>query len=143
MNHELALNRLGEQLGLPLEFDQSNQCMLLLDSHLLISIRPKSEGWIVTCLLTKIEPEHEDMLLKQALLVNNKLHQINAGYIYFEDHSKVILYVTRLENVENTEEITTKLTEVINRYEELQSLFHLQELTSEDVILLRGSKHDY
>lgn len=143
MNHELALNRIGEQLGLPLEFDQSNQCMLLLDSHLLVSIKPKSDRWDVTCLLTKVEPEHEHILLKQALLVNNKLNQIEAGYIYFEDNSKALLYVTRIKNVENTEEITTKLTEVINRYEELQSIFQSKELSNEDIVLLRGSELGY
>lgn len=143
MNHELALNRLGEKLGLPLEFDQSNQCMLLLDSHLLISLKSKGERWDLTCMLTKVDPEHELQLLKQALLVNHKLNQIEAGHIYFEDNSKALLYVARIEDFENTEEIPLKLTEVINRYEELQSIFQSKELLSKEIVLLRGSEHVY
>lgn len=143
MNHEVALNRLGEQLGLPLEFDQSNQCMLLLDSHLLISIKPQSECWDLTCMLTKVEPEHELTLLKHALLVNHTLNQIEAGYIFYEDNSQALLYMAKIEHVEYTEEIITKLAEVINRYEKLQSIFQLKELSSEDIARLRGNEHVY
>ncbi|MBU2898908.1 chaperone SicP [Vibrio hepatarius] len=143
MNHQLTLNRVGEQLGLPLEFDQSNQCMLMFDRHLLVSLAPEEEHWKLTCMLARIEPEQEKTTFKKALLINHHLNQVGSGHIYFEDDSHALLYLDRIEDLENTDEVIDRLTELINRYEYLQGIFESNEWSDEDFTLLRGSNHVY
>jgi hypothetical protein len=124
MKHELLLNRLGEKLGLPLVFDQSNQCMLLLDDRLMVSISPDDQDWLLNCMLTKVEPESEHRVLKQALRASHTLSLLGSGHIFFEENGRVLLYQVRVEKPQNGDEIFEQLTEVVNQYEQIQSDFY-------------------
>ncbi|EFP98626.1 chaperone SicP [Vibrio caribbeanicus] len=124
MNHELLLSRLGEKLGLPLVFDQSNQCMLLLDDCLMVSILADEQDWLFNCMLTKVEPESEHRILKEAMRFNHILSHTGSGHIYFEENGRALLYQVRVENPQDGDEIFDQLTEVVNQYEKIHSDFH-------------------
>ncbi|WP_268980828.1 hypothetical protein [Vibrio sp. McD22-P3] len=38
-------------------FDQLNQCMLLMDEHLMVSVPQNDQDWKLRCMLTTVEPE--------------------------------------------------------------------------------------
>ena len=98
MNHELLLNRLGEKLGLPLVFDQSNQCMLLLDEHLMVSMAPNDQDWMLRCMLTTVEPEIEGKTFKRALQLNHALNELGIGHIFYEESTRALLYQVRIHS---------------------------------------------
>ncbi|NRB66648.1 MAG: chaperone SicP [Vibrio sp.] len=124
MSHELLLARLGEKLGLPLVFDQSNQCLLLWDEQLMVSIAPKNDDWVLRCMLTKVEPENERETFKRALTLNHELNKLDSGYIFFEESSRALLYQVVIQSPQSGDEIFEQLTEVVNQYDQLRSEFH-------------------
>ncbi len=138
MNHELLLNRLGEKLGLPLVFDQSNQCMLLLDEHLMVSMAPNDQDWMLRCMLTTVEPEIEGKTFKRALQLNHALNELGIGHIFYEESTRALLYQVRIHSPQNGDEIFEQLTEVVSQYEQLYTDFHQNNLSNEHVTSLGG-----
>ncbi|ECW1712836.1 CesT family type III secretion system chaperone, partial [Salmonella enterica] len=45
--HQDIIANIGEKLGLPLTFDDNNQCLLLLDSDIFTSIEAKDDIWLL------------------------------------------------------------------------------------------------
>ncbi|WFB46690.1 chaperone SicP [Vibrio coralliilyticus] len=138
MNHELLLNRLGEKLGLPLVFDQSNQCMLLLDEHLMVSMTSDDQDWLLNCMLLKVEPEIEGKTFKRALQLNHALNMLGAGHIFYEESSRALLYQARIHSPQSGDEIFEQLTEVVNQYEQLRNDFHQHDSSNDHVASLGG-----
>ncbi|MDN3611193.1 CesT family type III secretion system chaperone [Vibrio ostreicida] len=84
MNHELILKRLGDMLGLPIEFDDCEQCVLMIDEHLVVSLTPQDQDWLLRCMVTEVEPEFEQSTFKTAMQLNSTLSLTNSGHLFLK-----------------------------------------------------------
>lgn len=66
----LLLKELGEDLGLPLAFDENGRCLLILDDKLMISIHTsKSDGWILYGMLGEFYKNTDEIFFQHLEVV--------------------------------------------------------------------------
>ncbi|MDN3610024.1 CesT family type III secretion system chaperone [Vibrio ostreicida] len=121
MNHELILKRLGDMLGLPIEFDDCEQCVLMIDEHLVVSLTPQDQDWLLRCMVTEVEPEFEQSTFKTAMQLNSTLSLTNSGHLFFEENSRALLYVARIA-AEDGDTLYQGLSDTVTQYENIQNL---------------------
>ncbi|VDZ77180.1 virulence associated chaperone [Salmonella bongori] len=52
--HQDIIADIGERLGLPLTFDDNNQCVLLLDTDIFMSIEAKDDIWLLNGMIIPV-----------------------------------------------------------------------------------------
>ncbi len=54
--HHDIIADIGEELGLPLTFDDNNQCLLLLDTDIFMAIEAKDDIWLLNGMIIPLSP---------------------------------------------------------------------------------------
>lgn len=67
--HQVYLGHLRERLWLPLKFDESHQCLLLLDENLQVSLSINGDS----CLLMEVSPDISLAFWQEILVINKEL----------------------------------------------------------------------
>lgn len=91
----ILLKELGQDLGLPLVFDEYGQCLLILDNKLLISIHTVDDSWVLYGMLGTYN--HPDQAFFQYLFsLNQILAEQGHGALAFDKHNSAILYIQHI-----------------------------------------------
>ncbi|CAG9435604.1 TPA: chaperone SicP [Providencia alcalifaciens] len=117
-SHQIILNSIGNKLGVPLSFDDNNQCMLLLDDDLLVSIRANEHHWLLNGMVSKMKQENCSLWC-ELMILNRVLAEENSGVLGYEPTSEVLLYLDSITNL-NEENITNKLESFVNKLSHLK-----------------------
>lgn len=97
MDHQDLLNHIGTSLDIELAFDKYGQCFLLLDEHLMVSVRSVDQAWILYGMLAKLEEEdHTKDIARSMLAQNVSLAESGSGSIVLESESNVLMLVRRI-----------------------------------------------
>ncbi|MEN3813661.1 chaperone SicP [Chromobacterium piscinae] len=118
--HQEQLGLLGQRLGLPLQFDDNRQCLLMLDEHLLVSIRANRETWTLRGFLVEVSPNHSGHIWSTWMAMNLELAQQHAGRLAYEPESHALLYLDELPTFSHPNDIFEQLESFITRLEKLQ-----------------------
>lgn len=101
----LLLKELGEDLGLPLAFDENGRCLLILDDKLMISIHTsKSDGWILYGMLGEFYKNTDEIFFQHLFSLNQILAKQGHGALAFDKHNSAILYVQHI-SLQNTNRV--------------------------------------
>ncbi|MET1116601.1 MAG: chaperone SicP [Comamonas sp.] len=97
MNHQDILNEIGNSLGIELTFDEHQQCFVLLDEHLMMSLRSVDDAWILYGMLGRLGEDGQPKDIASSLLTLN-LHLAESGgaSIAREASSNVLMLVLRV-----------------------------------------------
>lgn len=91
------LNELGSSLDLELTLDEQGQCLIIMDEHLMVSLRAMDDALIMYGMLGKIDQLVQFKNVGQTLLaLNLSLAESGAGSVVLEPSSKVIMLVKRI-----------------------------------------------
>lgn len=90
------LTQLGRRLGLALSFDENDQCCLILDYTLMLSIKKKATSWLFYGMLQADVSEQEGSFWQYVSSLNLSLAEQEAGAIAYEPTSGALLYVDSL-----------------------------------------------
>lgn len=118
--HQEAIGRLGDRLGLPLSFDENEQCMLLLDEDLLVSLYATERGWVLRGMLTKASPDSDTVFWRDLMALNLELVGHFAGSIVFEPESQALLYMDLIAEPDDIDATVEHLERFVNRQEALR-----------------------
>lgn len=123
--HELLLTQVGESLGLPLIFDENEQCTLMLDNKLMFSIHYSDTQWVFYCMLAYV-PNHEATdFWRSCLLCNLRLAEKGMGSICYETDSGALLYVITLSMPATGESVTEFIGLLADSYESVLAQMNL------------------
>lgn len=108
-HHQTLLQEIGKSLDVALEFDDKDQCFLLLDEQLMVSVRSLGEAWIFYGMIGNLyhddhdddddeaEQDEEAENIAQTLLsLNLAQAESGAASIAIEKTSGVIMLVLRV-----------------------------------------------
>ena len=128
MNNDIVLKDFGNLLGIDLVFDQNGQCMLELDSTLLVSIRKKEENYIFYGMLGEFPDETDDMFWKNVLAANIHLAESPSGSICFEMSTDCLVLIKSIRTFQ-LEAVGLKkaLEDFVETQEGLLELFTQQD----------------
>ena len=100
-HHQKLLHQIGQSLGIALEFDENNQCFLLLDEQLMVSVRSLDDAWILYGMLGNLEENEarEDAALA-LLSLNLNLAEAGEASIALEESSGVIMLIARVDTTD-------------------------------------------
>ncbi|MFS1537768.1 MAG: CesT family type III secretion system chaperone [Candidatus Phlomobacter fragariae] len=87
-----VLARFGQLLGLPLVWDGSDQCTLLLDNQLMMSIHAKGTYWQLYCFLGQIDEQKAHLLFINCMHHNMQLVENNDGAVGYDSAQRTLLY---------------------------------------------------
>ncbi|MGL4859574.1 MAG: chaperone SicP [Enterobacteriaceae bacterium] len=92
----ILLRELGEDLGVPLAFDEHGQCLLVLDDNLMISVHQQSEqSWVLYGMLGEFwQPDNAFFIMLFAL--NRQLTEQGQGTLIFSKENNSVLYMQHL-----------------------------------------------
>ena len=97
MKHQDILNEIGNSLGIELAFDDHDQCFILLDEHLMVSVRSAEDAWILYGMLGRLEADGQPEDTARTLLaLNLRLAESGGGSIAREASSDVLMLVLRV-----------------------------------------------
>lgn len=120
--HQVYLGHLGERLGLPLQFDENHQCLLLLDENLLVSLSISGDGWLLRGLLMEVSPDISSAFWREMLVINKELAEQSRGTLAYVEASQAMLYMDTVPHPGNTNDLVERLEHFIERQEKLQDL---------------------
>ncbi len=116
---------IGEKLGLPLTFDDNNQCLLLLDSDIFTSIEAKDDIWLLNGMIIPLSPVCGDSIWRQIMVINGELAANNEGTLAYIDAAETLLLIHAITDLTNTYHIISQLESFVNQQEALKNI--LQE----------------
>ncbi|EBE5240429.1 PrgH/EprH family type III secretion apparatus protein [Salmonella enterica] len=87
--HQDIIANIGEKLGLPLTFDDNNQCLLLLDSDIFTSIEAKDDIWLLNGMIIPLSPVCGDSIWRQIMVINGELAANNEGTLAYIDAAEL------------------------------------------------------
>ncbi|EHW4687967.1 chaperone SicP [Salmonella enterica] len=119
--HQDIIANIGEKLGLPLTFDDNNQCLLLLDSDIFTSIEAKDENGMII----PLSPVCGDSIWRQIMVINGELAANNEGTLAYIDAAETLLLIHAITDLTNTYHIISQLESFVNQQEALKNI--LQE----------------
>lgn len=116
------LAQVGRTLGLPLVFDASGQCLIMLDNKLMISIRYGESGWTFYCMLTTVPlttvpPQTAAQFWQACLQLNLTLAERGLGAISYEAKAEALLYLAFLPTPTSSVQVCEFLAELVDRYD--------------------------
>lgn len=91
--HQDIIANIGEKLGLPLTFDDNNQCLLLLDSDIFTSIEAKDDIWLLNGMIIPLSPVCGDSIWRQIMVINGELAANNEGTLAYIDAAETLLLI--------------------------------------------------
>jgi hypothetical protein len=92
----ILLKELGEDLGLPLRFDEHNQCLLILDDRLMISIHTVEDSWVLYGMLGECYQNQDRGFFQYLFSLNQILAEQGHGALAFDKHNSAILYIQHI-----------------------------------------------
>lgn len=121
--HQDFLKRLGERLGLPLTFDEDEQCLLMLDDSLFISIRVSGEFWVLRGMVKEVSPNSngDGDFWRDLMIMNRELAEQHGGTLGYEPESKALMYLCSLPHPEDVEDVVNRLEQFITQQEKMQN----------------------
>ena len=117
--HERLLAQVGLSLGLPLTFDASEQCLLMLDDKLIISIHYSDKQWTFYCMLGQVPTHEAAQYWRDCLQLNIKLAELGMGCISYEADSGSLLYLMGLPMPATRDLVTEFMAKLVDNYESL------------------------
>lgn len=120
--HQDFLNQVGERLGLPLRFDENNQCLLMLDDNLFVSVRVFGDCWVLRGLLMEVFPCSNSETLRDLLAMNRELAEQDGGTLAYEPESQALLYFDSVPQPGDVDDVINRLESFITQQEKLQYL---------------------
>ena len=96
IQNDHILSQLGHRLGLELFFDKNQQCCLLLDQSLMVSIKQEASHWLFYGMLQDQLDNQDKAFWQRLLVLNLSLAEKQAGTITYEPVSDALLYVDAL-----------------------------------------------
>ncbi|HFW5377103.1 TPA: chaperone SicP, partial [Salmonella enterica subsp. diarizonae serovar 61:l,v:z35] len=115
----------GEKLGLPLTFDDNNQCLLLLDTDIFMSIEAKDDIWLLNGMIIPLSPFCGDSIWRQIMVINGELAAKNEGTLAYIDSAEILLFIDVITDLTNIYHIISQLESFVNQQEALKN--RLQE----------------
>lgn len=123
--HQGIIAEIGEKLGLPLTFDDNNQCLLLLDNDIFMSIEAKDDIWLLNGMIIPLSPVCGDSIWRQIMVINGELAANNEGTLAYIDNAETLLLIDRITDLTNIYRIMLQLESFVNTQEGLKN--RLQE----------------
>ncbi|EKT8860271.1 chaperone SicP [Salmonella enterica] len=123
--HQSIIADIGEKLGLPLTFDDNNQCLLLLDSDIFMSIEAKDDIWLLNGMIIPLSPVCGDSVWRQIMVINGELATKNKGVLAYIDTAEALLLIDAITDITNSYHIISQLELFVHQQEELKN--RLQE----------------
>jgi hypothetical protein len=94
MEKQVALlTDLGKLLGIELTFDENNQCFLLLDERVMISIRDLNNHFVLYGMLGEFPEDKSATFWQKLLALNVVLAETGAGSIALEESADVVMLI--------------------------------------------------
>lgn len=97
MSDSSLLKELGEQIGIDLEFDENNQCLLRFDENMWISIHGATDGYVFYGMLGDFPDQEENTFWKGVLSINKELADLGEGAIALEDSTDSLLLIKKID----------------------------------------------
>ncbi|HCL5250962.1 TPA: chaperone SicP [Salmonella enterica] len=123
--HQDIIADIGEKLGLPLTFDDNNQCLLLLDTDIFMSIEAKDDIWLLNGMIIPLSPICGDSIWRQIMVINGELAAKNEGALAYIDTAETLLLIDVITDLTNIYHIISRLESFVNQQEALKN--RLQE----------------
>ncbi|ELE3785400.1 chaperone SicP [Salmonella enterica] len=123
--HQDIIANISEKLGLPLTFDDNNQCLLLLDSDIFTSIEAKDDIWLLNGMIIPLSPVCGDSIWRQIMVINGELAANNEGTLAYIEAAETLLFIHAITDLTNTYHIISQLESFVNQQEALKNI--LQE----------------
>lgn len=123
--HQDIIADIGEKLGLPLSFDDNNQCLLLLNTDLFISIEAKDNIWLLNGMIIPLSPVCGDNIWRQIMVMNGELASKEGGTLAYIETAEALLLIDVITDLTSTHRIMLQLESFVNQQEELKN--RLQE----------------
>ncbi|HCM1916239.1 TPA: chaperone SicP [Salmonella enterica subsp. salamae serovar 28:r:e,n,z15] len=123
--HQDIIADIGEKLGLPLTFDDNNQCLLLLDTDIFMSIEAKDDIWLLNGMIIPLSPICGDSIWRQIMVINGELAAKNEGALAYIDTAETLLLIDVITDLTNIYYIMSRLESFVNQQEVLKN--RLQE----------------
>ncbi|EJF5298647.1 chaperone SicP, partial [Salmonella enterica] len=111
----------GEKLGLPLTFDDNNQCLLLLDTDIFMSIEAKDDIWLLNGMIIPLSPVCGDSIWRQIMVINGELAANNEGTLAYIDAAETLLLINTITDLTNAYHIISQLESFVNQQEALKN----------------------
>lgn len=115
----MLINEIAEKLGLSLSFDDNNQCMLLLDTHLLVSIKANNDGWLLSGMIIELSPVCGDNIWRHIMNINRELAEKNFGSLVYSDMAETLLFMDTITDLNNENNVLLHLERFVNRQEDI------------------------
>ncbi|EAR8186796.1 chaperone SicP [Salmonella enterica] len=110
---------------MPLTFDDNNQCLLLLDSDIFMSIEAKDDIWLLNGMIIPLSPVCGDSVWRQIMVINGELATKNKGVLAYIDTAEALLLIDAITDLTNSYHIISQLELFVHQQEELKN--RLQE----------------
>ncbi|EAO4573862.1 chaperone SicP [Salmonella enterica] len=123
--HHDIIADIGEELGLPLTFDDNNQCLLLLDTDIFMAIEAKDDIWLLNGMIIPLSPVCGDSVWRQIMMINGELATKNEGTLAYIDTAETLLFIKAITELANMYHIISQLESFVNQQEALKK--RLQE----------------
>ncbi|EAN5161178.1 chaperone SicP [Salmonella enterica] len=123
--HHDIIADIGEELGLPLTFDDNNQCLLLLDTDIFMAIEAKDDIWLLNGMIIPLSPVCGDSVWRQIMMINGELATKNEGTLAYIDTAETLLFIKEITELANMYHIISQLESFVNQQEALKK--RLQE----------------
>ncbi|EDS3841730.1 chaperone SicP [Salmonella enterica] len=119
-SHEQLISDVGNTLGLPLEFDENEQCMLQFDDCFIVSIKANGDVWLLTgILLNSLPPACGEEFWRNTMAINVELAIHNAGQLSYSDEDSALLLMYNIIELNNAHSVITHLEKFVNQQEQL------------------------
>ncbi|EDS6647927.1 chaperone SicP [Salmonella enterica subsp. arizonae] len=123
--HHDIIADIGEELGLPLTFDDNNQCLLLLDTDIFMAIEAKDDIWLLNGMIIPLSPVCGDSVWRQIMMINGELATKNEGTLAYIDTAETLFFIKAITELANMYHIISQLELFVNQQEALKK--RLQE----------------
>ncbi|ENY9402016.1 chaperone SicP [Salmonella enterica] len=123
--HHDIIADIGEELGLPLTFDDNNQCLLLLDTDIFMAIEAKDDIWLLNGMIIPLSPVCGDSVWRQIMMINGELATKNEGTLAYIDTAETLFFIKAITELANMYHIISQLESFVNQQEALKK--RLQE----------------
>ncbi|EAQ2108136.1 chaperone SicP [Salmonella enterica subsp. arizonae] len=117
--HHDIIADIGEELGLPLTFDDNNQCLLLLDTDIFMAIEAKDDIWLLNGMIIPLSPVCGDSVWRQIMMINGELATKNEGTLAYIDTAETLFFIKAITELANMYHIISQLESFVNQQEAL------------------------
>ena len=132
------LTELGKRLGVELTFDENNQCFLLLDEHLMISIRSLNENFVLYGMLGEFPEEQSARFWQKLLALNLGLAEAGEGSITLEESADVVMLIKTMPTNLTVSELENGISTFVSHIERLITVLKEEDFVSIDPLLFMG-----